>query len=60
MDGAQLVTELRAAHCAGDKEAGLDTNQGTIGNMIEMGVIEAHKVKRHVLISAAEAAEMIL
>jgi len=59
-DSAQLVTELRAAHYAGDKEAGLDMNQGTIGNMIEMGVTEAYKVKRHVLISAAEAAEMIL
>lgn len=37
-----------------------DMNQGTIGDMSEMGVTESFQVKRQVLLSAAEAAEMIL
>lgn len=61
-DSAQLVTELRAAHHNGQKSAGLDmaTMGGAIGDMVEMGICESHQVKRQVLISAAEAAEMIL
>jgi len=59
-DSAELVTQLRAAHHKGDSEAGLDMLQGTIGNMKELGIFEPLKLKLHVLISAAEAAEMIL
>ena len=33
---------------------------GCVGDMIELGVIESFQVKRQVLVSAAEAAEMIL
>ena len=35
-------------------------NQGTIGDMAELGITESFQVKRQVLLSAAEAAEMIL
>ena len=59
-DSAELVSQLRAAHAAGDSEAGLDMNQGTIGNMRELRINESYKQKRHMLIAAAEAAEMIL
>eukprot|EP01106_Pelomyxa_sp_JSP_P012723 TRINITY_DN35_c0_g1_i7.p1 TRINITY_DN35_c0_g1~~TRINITY_DN35_c0_g1_i7.p1 ORF type:complete len:137 (+),score=60.92 TRINITY_DN35_c0_g1_i7:52-411(+) len=59
-DSAELVTQLRAAHAAGNKLAGLDMKKGAIGNMQELGVIEPLKVKKHVLIAATEAAEMIL
>lgn len=34
--------------------------QGTIGDMTVLGVTESFQVKRQVLLSAAEAAEMIL
>ena len=34
--------------------------QGRVGNMQEMGVTEAFRVKEQALISATEAAEMIL
>ena len=33
---------------------------GVIGNMVELGITESYKVKLQVLLSAAEAAEMIL
>lgn len=35
-------------------------NQGTIGSMRELGVTESYKLKRQVVLSASEAAEMIL
>lgn len=37
-----------------------DMRTGVIGNMTELGVTESYKVKLQVLLSAAEAAEMIL
>ena len=33
---------------------------GTVGNMMELGIRESYKSKLQVLVSAAEAAEMIL
>jgi T-complex protein 1 subunit beta len=45
---------------AGDIHAGLDMQQGAIGNMVDMGITESFKVKRNVLVAASEAAEMIL
>ena len=59
-DSSELVTQLRAAHASGDTTAGLDMYNGRIGNMWELGVREAYKSKLQVLVSAAEAAEMIL
>ena len=49
-----------AAHAAGNKRAGLDMAKGCVGDMWELGIREAYKSKLQVLISAAEAAEMIL
>merc|ERR1719375_67427 len=59
-DSAELVSELRVAHHEGQKTAGLDMKQGTIGDMKELGILESFKLKEHVLLAAAEAAEMIL
>ena len=33
---------------------------GTIGDMVEIGICESYKVKSQVVLSASEAAEMIL
>jgi T-complex protein 1 subunit beta len=60
LDSSELVTQLRAAHAAGDHTAGLDIKTGGVGNMWELGIREAYKSKLQVLVSAAEAAEMIL
>ncbi|KAG6915716.1 T-complex protein 1 subunit beta [Tephrocybe rancida] len=59
-DSSDLVTKLRAAHYEGHAEAGLDMNQGIIGSMRQLGVTESYKLKRQVVLSASEAAEMII
>lgn len=59
-DSAQLITELRAAHAQNKFTAGLDMEKGVIGDMKEMGIIESFVAKRQMLLSAVEAAEMIV
>ncbi|XP_063970086.1 T-complex protein 1 subunit beta-like [Lytechinus pictus] len=59
-DSAELVSQLRAAHTEGNYKMGLNMNNGTIGNTMELGVLESFQVKRQVVLSASEAAEMIL
>lgn len=60
-DSAQLVSELRAAHANNPKcTMGLDMEKGIIGDMKTLGITESFVVKRQVLLSASEAAEMIL
>eukprot|EP00742_Colponemidia_sp_Colp-10_P000284 GILJ01000320.1.p1 GENE.GILJ01000320.1~~GILJ01000320.1.p1 ORF type:complete len:559 (-),score=131.80 GILJ01000320.1:107-1726(-) len=59
-DAAELVSQLKAAHYTGQVRAGLDMNSGTIGDMEALGITESLKVKRAAILSAAEAAEMIL
>ncbi|XP_032691455.1 T-complex protein 1 subunit beta [Odontomachus brunneus] len=59
-DSAQLVSELRAAHNSGGNTMGLDMESGKLGCMKRLGVTESWVVKRQVVLSAAEAAEMIL
>ena len=59
-DSAQLVSELRAAHAENKSTMGLNMELGEIGCMDDVGITESYQVKRQVLLSAAEAAEMIL
>uniref|UniRef100_A0A336M8P4 T-complex protein 1 subunit beta n=1 Tax=Culicoides sonorensis TaxID=179676 RepID=A0A336M8P4_CULSO len=59
-DSAQLVAELRAGHMKGDNTLGLNMNEGKVACMKKLGITESFVVKRQVLVSAAEAAEMIL
>ncbi|XP_033629229.1 T-complex protein 1 subunit beta-like [Asterias rubens] len=59
-DSAQLVSQLRAYHTQGKSTMGLNMNEGTVGDMIELGIIESYQLKKQVLQSASEAAEMIL
>lgn len=59
-DSAELVTQLRASHAAGKSTYGLDMYNGTIADMKELGIRESFESKKQALISAAEAAEMIL
>ena len=37
-----------------------DMNEGTVGDMSDLGITESFSVKRQVLVSASEAAEMII
>ncbi|GAB1605359.1 T-complex protein 1 subunit beta-like [Argonauta hians] len=59
-DSSELVTQLRAAHTQGKVTYGLDMTNGSIADISTLGVTESLKVKRQVLTSASEAAEMIL
>jgi len=59
-DSADLVSKLRAAHYNNQNSAGLDMNEGDIADMNALGVIDAFKVKKNILIASSEAAEMIL
>ncbi|KAI8592653.1 T-complex protein 1 subunit beta [Geranomyces variabilis] len=59
-DSAELVAQLRAAHHEGDTTAGLNMDEGIIGNVRTLGITESFKLKKQVLLSASEAAECIL
>ncbi|CAO3667266.1 unnamed protein product [Umbelopsis vinacea] len=59
-DSSELVAQLRAAHTEGRKTAGLDMNIGKVGDVRQLGITESFKLKKQVLLSASEAAEMIL
>jgi len=59
-DSAELVSNLRAAHFKGDHMSGLDMENGEVANMMDLGIVESFKLKQQVLMSASEAAEMIL
>eukprot|EP00899_Mesostigma_viride_P027811 jgi/Mesvir1/8214/Mv12505-RA.1 len=61
LDSAELVTQLRAKHATDEMcSYGLDVITGQIGDMRQLGIYEAFKVKQQVLLSATEAAEMIV
>lgn len=59
-DSAELVSNLKNAIFDGDNTAGLDLDEGKVGNMKELGIYECFKVKEQALLSACEAAEMII
>ncbi|CAN3502797.1 T-complex protein 1 subunit beta [Diutina catenulata] len=59
-DSSELVTKLRSAIYNGMTTSGLDLNRGVVADMREMGIVESYKLKRAVVSSAAEAAEVLL
>merc|ERR1712048_191651 len=59
-DAADIVTALRSEHAQGNHWMGVCMETGSIGDMRKYGVQESYKSKLQSLVSAAEAAEMIL
>lgn len=59
-DSSELVTKLRLAIYNGMTTSGLDLNNGKVADMREMGIVESFKLKRAVVLSASEAAEVLL
>ncbi|KAK3762504.1 hypothetical protein RRG08_017227 [Elysia crispata] len=59
-DSADLIAQLRASHTSGKHTIGLDMQHGRVGDVAQLGITESYQVKRQVLISGHEAAEMIL
>ncbi|KAL9091761.1 MAG: hypothetical protein Q9159_001276 [Coniocarpon cinnabarinum] len=62
LDSSDLVAKLRQAIYGGMSSAGLDLLKpgGGIADMRELGVVESYKLKRAVVGSASEAAELLL
>ena len=59
-DNAGYDSAELAAHADGKTSHGLDMENGEIACMKKLGITESFQVKRQVLLSAAEAAEMII
>lgn len=59
-DAAEIVTNLRSEVYNGNTTAGINMFGGFVADMKEMGVTECFRVKEQALVSATEAAEMIL
>lgn len=59
-DSTDLIPRLQAAHTQGQNTMGLNMEIGDLGDMSELGITESFQVKRQVLLSASEAAEMVL
>lgn len=59
-DSSDLVTKLRSAIYNGMTTSGLDLNNGVVADMRELGIVESFKLKRAVVSSASEAAEVLL
>ena len=63
-DSSELVSQLRARHHEVGKGVravwGLDMDKGQVGDMSELRITEALKSKMQVVVSAHEAAEMIV
>lgn len=59
-DSSELISQLRAAHSSGLKTFGLNMDIGRVEDVQKLGITESFHLKRQVLMSASEAAEMIL
>jgi len=59
-DSADLISKMEAAHAQGECSQGLDMSAGTVGDMAALGIMESFRSKEQSLLSAAEAAEMIV
>lgn len=60
LDSADLIAKLRVEHAKGNNTMGLDLYQGCVSCMSDLKVTESFKVKRQVLLSGHEGAEMIM
>jgi T-complex protein 1 subunit beta len=62
IDSTEIISTIRLAHMtSGLKyQSGIDVIRGKVGNMEQLGVFEAFKVKLQILLSATEATECIL
>jgi len=59
-DSIELLAQLKAKHNAGEHQYGIDMDTGKITSMIEKRVTESYHSKSQSLVSAHEAAEIIV
>jgi thermosome len=60
LDPIDVIVNLRKAHTEGKVYHGIDYKNGKVGDMKAARVVEAAVVNRQIVMSAAEAAQMIL
>jgi len=60
LDPIDILVDLRSRHEKGEKWAGVDVYEGKVKDMTKINVYEPLAVKRQVVMSASEAATMIL
>jgi chaperonin GroEL (HSP60 family) len=60
LDPIDVIVNLRKAHTEGRVHDGIDYTKGKVGDMKTARVVEAAIVNRQIIMSAAEAAQMIL
>jgi len=60
LDPIDVLTEMKAKHDAGDKNAGLNLFNNKIENVWNAKIIEPYKIKTQAISSATEVANMIL
>jgi T-complex protein 1 subunit beta len=60
LDSAELVSNLKSSIHNGSSTAGINVYDGCIGDMKDLGIYECFRVKEQALLSACEAAEMII
>ncbi len=60
LDPIDILTELKARHDSGERNAGLNLFTNKIENVLEARIIEPYKIKSQAIDSASEVAIMIL
>jgi archaeal chaperonin len=60
LDPIDILTELKARHDAGERNAGLNLFENKIGDVLQARIIEPYKIKSQAIDSATEVANMIL
>lgn len=60
LDPIDILTELKAKHESGDKNAGLNLFTNKVENVLNARIIEPYKIKSQALSSATDVATMIL
>ncbi len=60
LDPIDIIVDLRSAHAEGKTTYGVDIGKGKVGDMKSARVVESSLVNKQIVMSAAEAAQMIL
>jgi len=60
LDSTELVSQMKVAHEKGQSNMGLDMRKGVVTDVRALGITESFLVKSKILVSATEAAEMIV
>jgi len=60
IDSIDTLVDLRAAHSEGQERAGLNVYTGDIEDTFESGVVETPGAKKQAVVSASEAANLVL